>query len=82
MANLLQIKLWEVLLTGRKNVTKILKAPVKDKTPVKFQAWQFTSKTSLYDWSQNKWLLLNSNIAPLMFDLCLHLKIKRCSSNI
>ena len=32
-------------------------------------------KTSLYNWSRNKWLLLNSNIAPLMFDLCLCLKM-------
>ena len=32
-------------------------------------------KSSLYGWSRSKWLLLNSNIAPLMFDLCSCLKI-------
>ena len=36
----LQIKLWEVLQkTGRKNVIKVLKTPVKDKSPVKLHAW-------------------------------------------
>ena len=76
MANLLQIDLWEILQkTSRKNVTKILKTPVKDKTPVKLHAWHFTSKTFLYGWSRNKWLLLNSNMALLMFDLGSCLKI-------
>ena len=43
---LLQIKLREVLQkAGRKNVIKILKTLVKDKTPVKLQAWHFISKT-------------------------------------
>ena len=46
MANLLQIKFWEVLQKKyEKNVTKILKTLVKDKTPVQLQAWHFTSKT-------------------------------------
>ena len=42
MADLLQIKLWEILQKiGRK------KTSVKDETPVKLQVWHFTYKTSL-----------------------------------
>ena len=79
MTNLLQIKLWEVLQkTGRKNVSS--KTPINYKTPVKLLAWHFTSKTSLYGWSRKKRLLLKLNIAALMFDLCLCLKILICSS--
>ena len=38
MANLLQIKLWEVLEKNRSEKC-YQKTPVKDKTPVKLQAW-------------------------------------------
>ena len=54
---------------------KTSKTPIKDKTPLKLQAWHITFKTSLYCWSRNKWLLFYSSIPPLMFDLCLCLKI-------
>ena len=69
IADLLQTKLWEIL---QKKVGKIWpkssKTPAKDKTTVKLQAWNFTSKTSLYGWSQNKWMLLNSNIFFSIWD--------------
>ena len=55
--------------------SKSTKTIVNDKTHVELPVWHFTSKTSLYDWSWNKWLLLNSNIAPFMFELCLCLKV-------
>ena len=76
MVNLLQITLWDF---SKKQIGKMWpkssETLVKDKTPVQLQAWHITYKTSFYCWSRNKWLLLSSNIAPLMFDLCLYLKI-------
>ena len=45
----------------------------KNKTSVKLQAWHFIFKTSLYDWSRNKWLLLNSNILFLWCLICFYI---------
>ena len=54
MANLLQIKLWEVL---QKQIGKMWpkssKTLVKDKTPVKLQAWHFISKIKISHWKRS-----------------------------
>ena len=82
MVNLLQIKLWEILQkTGRKNVSKILKNTRKEQNIYEIVdlALLTLSKTPLYGWFQNKWLLPNSNIASLMFDLCLYKDKVHCA---
>ena len=61
---------------------KSSKKLVKDKALVKLQAWHFTSKSSLYGWSRNKWLLLNLNVALDVWFLFMFKNVKMFKYNV